>query len=93
VPERSLTSVNFVEGTPTVTFTGMAREDEGRVIALKLKSVAMKGTARYEAVDQMGVHGVGVCSLVNLKVETLSTIPRMVIFSGELILPAVRINP
>jgi hypothetical protein len=68
----------------------MARENEGREIALKLKSVSGQGTARFEAVDQMGVHGTGVCRLVNLRIEILSTIPRMVLFSGELVLPAVR---
>ena len=75
-----------------MTFTGMGRENEGKEIALKLKSVAAKGTVRYEAVDQLGVHSAGVCRLVNLKVEVLSTIPRMILFSGELVLPVLRID-
>ena len=92
IPERSLTSINFIEGTPTVTFSGMAREYEGREIALRLKNVAAKGAARYEVVDQTGVHGAGVCKLVNLRIETLSTIPRLILFSGELVLPSLRID-
>lgn len=92
LPDRSITNITFVEGTPTVVFGGMAREDEGRGIALKLKSLASKTRIPYEAVDEMGVHSVGVCRIVNLKVELVSTIPRIVIFSGELVLPILRIE-
>ena len=92
VPDRSLTIITFIEGTPTVVFGGMAREDEGKAIAMKLKALASKGTLRYEAIDPMGVHTTGVGRLANLKIETVSTIPRVVLFSGEIVLPHLRIQ-
>ena len=92
IPERVLTSVSFIEGTPTVTFAGMAMEDDGRVIESKLRKLVWTNALQYDVVDQMGIHGAGVCSLANLKFETLSTSPKMVIFSGELILPSLNIE-
>jgi len=92
IPERALTSVSVIEGTPTVTFSGMATEHEGRVIELKLRKMVWTNALRYDVVDQMGIHGAGVCSLANLKFETLSTSPKMVIFSGELVLPNLDIE-
>ena len=92
LPDRSLTNISFIEGTPTVMFGGMAREDEGRGIALKLKDLASKTSISYEAVDDVGVHSSGRCRIVNLKVETVSTIPRIIVFSGELVLPLLRVQ-
>ena len=52
-----------------------------------LKGLAAAGTVGYELVDSLGVGATGVCTLVNLKFERVTSTPKMIIFSGELVEP------
>jgi hypothetical protein len=86
IPEHTLTNVDLTLGTSTVTFSGMAHEDEAREIVPKLRELAMQANRmHYEAVDKMGLSVTGLGNLVNLKLEEITTYPNFVIFSGELV--------
>ena len=85
IPESTLTSVVSVLGTPTVTFSGVAKGDEGSDLIRILKQSARKDSISFEAVDVTGTSSAGTCKLFNLKCEEVTTRPRLVIYSGELL--------
>jgi len=88
IPEHTLTNISLIPGTPTVTFIGMAQDQQGIQIMNRLRKLEKKATAiHYEAVDLMGIRSTGVCRIDNLKFEEVTTTPLMIIFSGELIHP------
>jgi hypothetical protein len=88
IPERTLTNVDLIVGTSTVVFSGMAQEEEAKEILPKLRELAAElAPISYEAIDVMGTRSTGVCSLINLKLEEVTTTPSLVIFSGELVYP------
>ena len=88
IPEEALTNITFIEGTPTVIFSGMAQEGQGMRIVSMLRKLGSKRSAiRYEAFDQLGVRSAGLCNIANLKFEEITTKPHLVIFSGELVAP------
>jgi hypothetical protein len=88
IPEEALTNITLIEGTSTVTFSGMAQESEGMRIVSILKKLESRRTAiKYEAFDELGVRSAGLCNITNLKFEEITTKPHLVIFSGELVSP------
>jgi hypothetical protein len=87
IPEHTLTSIFFVVGTPTVTFTGMARDEEGSGIIRMLNRLVEENLISYEAVDETGAHSTGTCTILNLKFEEITTKPRLILYSGELVQP------
>jgi hypothetical protein len=88
IPEETLTNITLIEGTSTVIFSGMAQQGQGMRIVSMLRKLRSKRTViRYEAFDQLGVRSAGLCSIANLRFEEITTKPRLVIFSGELVAP------
>jgi hypothetical protein len=88
IPEHTLTNISLIPGTPTVTFSGMAQEQQGLQIMNRLRRLEKKRTAiHYEAIDLMGIRLTGVCRIDNLRFEEVTTTPLLIIFSGELIHP------
>ncbi len=88
IPEHTLSDVDFILGTSTVTFSGMAQENDAKEILPKLRQLSVEPEAlSYEAIDPMGVRSTGLCNLVNLRLEEVTTNPPMVVFSGELVHP------
>ena len=87
VPPDTLTNIFFVVGTPTLTFSGMAREEEGDRIMRVLNRLVEQALITYEAVDAMGNRASGNCTIMNLKFEEITTFPKLIIFSGELVQP------
>ena len=91
ITEHTLSDVDFILGTYTVTFSGMAKENDAKEILAKLRQLSVETEAlSYEDIDHMGVRSTGLCNLVNLRLEEVTTNPPMVVFSGELVHPAPR---
>jgi len=88
IPEHTLANIELTVGTSTVTFSGMAREDEGVEIVTRLKELAAEEDAiPYEAIDPLGIRSMGLCNIANLRLEEVTTTPPMVLFSGEPVSP------
>ena len=87
IPSHTLTNIFFVVGTPTLTFSGMAREKEGAEIMRVLNRLVEETAIAYEAVDVSGNHSSGQCTIINLKFEEITTRPRIILFTGELVQP------
>ena len=86
IPEHTLTNIGWIPGTPTVTFSGMAQEQEGTQIMNRLRKLEKRAAAiHYEVIDLMGIRSTGVCRIDNLRFEEVTTTPLLIIFSGELI--------
>jgi hypothetical protein len=86
IPKHTLTSVFFIVGTSSVTFSGVARGEEGTEIMRMLRRLA-KQSVSYEATDLNGTRSTGIGTISNLKFEEITTTPRLVIYSGELVEP------
>jgi hypothetical protein len=87
IPSHALTSIFFVVGTPTLAFNGMAQEKEGAEIMMVLNRLVEEASIAYEAVDASGNRSSGQCTITNLKFDEMTTRPRMILFSGELVQP------
>jgi len=85
IPQNTLTSVVSVFGTPTVNFSGMVHGGQGPEIVRELEKSAKENTVPFEITDVAGNHSSGKCRLFNLKIEEITTSPRLIIYSGELI--------
>jgi len=86
IPEHTLTNVTFTLGTSTVTFSGIAHEDEARMIVPKLRELTMQvNRMSYEAVDNIGLQTTGLGNLINLRLEEITSDPNVIIFSGEVV--------
>lgn len=87
IPQLTLTSVFFVAGTTTVTFTGLARDEEGSKIIKVLNRLVEEDSISFEAIDATGGRSTGKCTILNLKFEEITTSPRLILYSGELVQP------
>jgi len=63
----------------------MAREEEGAEIMRVLNRLVEETAIAYEAVDVSGNSSSSQCTIMNLKFEQITTRPRIILFTGELV--------
>jgi hypothetical protein len=86
-PQKTLTSIFFIVGTSTVAFTGLAPDEQGEEIMRVLNRLVEKSSISFEAVDAAGSRSRGNCTILNLKFEEITTRPKLILYSGELVEP------